>query len=346
MKRRLNIGLALILIINLGACASAPTTTESTNGEPAWIKKPEAAYPADRYLVSVGTGSTRDLAIEDAKKAMAESFVVKVQSITESRATSTMNQNTDGAASGDSKQDTQKNVSLRTDTYLRGAEVKEVSDQGNTIYALLALDKLKARSGLMLESAKIKGELENALQSLEDQYTQAKFNVAKSKFQEFENLYGEASALGMSALVDAAPLEARMNRIESSVRNKNKNLAFIVKTTQGETYFERDIESCINDRGGVLFDEKKSDSVKSAEKANRVEIAVVERPQHLPVEGWTRIRFDLTAAIIQADGKKYRIQTTQTETGRSRNAVMETVSDKLSEDLCNQLFNRINEMSN
>ena len=71
----------------------------------------------------------------------------------------------------------------------------------------------------------------------------------------------------------------------------------------------------------------------------------MERPQHLTVEGWTRIRFDLTAAIIQTNGQKYRILSSQTETGRNRSAVLESVSDKLSEDLCNQLFSRINEMT-
>jgi hypothetical protein len=319
------------LLLLLSSCSSAPVIES---------QKPESshsAYPSDRYLVAEGEGSSRERAIEDAKKAMAESFVVKVQSITETKSNSTMNQGTDGSASGESKQDVQKSVTLRTDTYLRGAEVKEVTEQNGTFHALVVLDKLKARSGLMLESAKIKNELENALSSLEQQYTQVKLNLAKTKLAEFETLYGEASALGMSALVDVAPLEARLSRIESQVRGKNQKLAFTVKTTKGETYFERDIESCINDHGGTLFDKN--------EKANRVEIEVVERPQHLPIEGWTRIRFDLTAAIIQTNGKKYRIQTTQTETARSRSAVMEAVSDQLSEDLCNQLFSRINEMT-
>jgi len=340
------VSFSFISLVSLSGCSSAPAVaTTNSDRDPSWIKKPDADFPADRYLVAVGNGSTRDRAIEDAKKTMAESFVVQVQSVTESKANSTFNQNTNGGASGESKQDSTKTVSLHTDTYLRGAEVKEVSDQGNTVYALLVLDKLKARSGLLMYANQIKGDLENLLSSLEDQYTQVKDDQAKAKIAEFENLFGEASALGMSALVDVTPLEARLNRVENGVRKKNQNLAFIVKTVQGETYFERDIESCINDHGGVLFDEKQSAAKQTAEKANHVEISVVERPQHLPIEGWTRIRFDLTAAIVQADGRKYRIQTTQTETGRNRNAVLEALSDKLSKDLCNQLFNRINEMT-
>src|ERR1035437_6888660 len=174
----------MLLIILVSGCSSAPTKQSSSDGDPAWIKKPETAFPADRYLVSVGTGSNREQAIEDAKKSMAESFVVKVQSITESKANSTFNESTSGAASGESKQDTQKNISLRTDTYLRGAEVKEIYEQGNTFYALLALDKLKARSGLLMESTRIKSELNNLLNSLEEKYTQSKLNQTKAKFAE------------------------------------------------------------------------------------------------------------------------------------------------------------------
>lgn len=326
----------LFSVFLIAGCASAPATRTQVENGPAWINKPESAYSADRYLVSVGQGSSRELAIQDAKKSMAESFVVKVQSVTESKTNSIFNQNSDGAASGESREDTRKDVSMRTDTYLRGVEVKEVFEQGSTTFALVALDKLKARSGLLMESNRIKKELENTLNSLEEKFTQVKLDRAQSKFAEFATLYGEASALGMSTLVEISPLEARLNRIESAVRNKNQKLSFHVKTTQGETYFERDIESCINDRGGTLS---------NVEPSNKIEIAVIERPQHLPIEGWTRIRFDLTAAIVQTNGKKYRIQTTKTETGRSRNAVLESVSDQLSEDLCNQLFSRINEMT-
>jgi len=308
-----------------------------TSNDPAWITNPESAYPSERYLVSVGTGGTREQAIEDAKKAMAESFVVKVNSITESKAGSTFNQNTEGAASGESNQDVQKNVTLHTETWLRGAEVKETYDDGKSFYALVALDKLKSRSGLMLESNRIKNQLETVLESLEEKFTQAKFNQAKGLFAQFETLFGEASALGMSALVDVNSLESRLGRIESKNRAKNQKLPFTVKTVQGETYFERDIEACINDRGGTLYDKN--------ENANRIEISVVERPQHMSMEGWTRIRFDLTAAIVQTNGKKYRIQTTQTETGRTRNAILEVVSDKLSVDLCDQLFNRMSEIT-
>ena len=328
------------LLLVLSACASAPKQegTALSAGTPDWANHPEQNYPAERYLSSVGVGNTRDEAIQDAKKQMAESFVVKVKSYTQVNAKSNLNQTTSGSVSGDSSQNTAKDVSLETSTYLRGADVKEIAKSGSQFYALVALDKLKARSGLLLEANRIQGKLSNELDSLEQNFTREKMVDAKSDLASFQELYGEASALGMSALVDLNPAQNRLMKIENQMRNKNQKLSFSVKTLKGEDYFERDIESCINDHGGAVYtsDQPKADT-------NKVQISVIERPQHMPVEGWTKIRFDLTAAIIQTDGKMYRIQTTQTESGRSRSAVLESVSDKLSKDLCDQLFSRMSE---
>lgn len=327
--------LTFVLFGFLVGCSTA--SVELTTSQPEWIRTPEKSYPSDRFLVSVGSGSSREQAIDEAKKEMAESFAVKVQSVTESKTGSTFKQDTEGSASGESSQDVQKKVILQTDTSLRGAEIKEYYQDGKTFYALLALDRLKARSGLMLESNQLKSKLEALMDSLENRFTQVQFNQAKTLLAQIESLYGEASALGMSALMDVTALESRLVRVEQKNRAKNEKLPFIVKTVQGETYFERDIEACINDRGGTLYEK--------GETANRIELSVVERPQHMNMEGWSRIRFDLTAAIVQTNGKKYRIQTSQTETGRSRSAILESVSDKLSADLCDQLFSRISEMN-
>ena len=324
----------------LTACSSAPKTSETaaTNEVPSWVKNPQGNYPETRYLVAVGEGSSRDSAIEDAKKQLAESFVVRVRSETQSKADSNLTQNTQGVTTGDSSQNAQKNLSLQTDTFLRGAEVKDTSHVGSTYYALVGLDKLTARSGLLLESNRIKGRLENDMDSLDATYTTQKLADAKSELQNMQQLYGEAAALGMTALIDVNPLETRLNKIENAARNRNAKIIFAVKTLKGADYFERDIQSCINDRGGVVFTIDQAPS-----NANRVEISVVERPQQMAIEGWLKIRFDLTAAVVQNNGKMYRILTSQTETGRSHDAVLEAVSDKLSHDLCEYLFNRMSE---
>ena len=63
----------------------------------------------------------------------------------------------------------------------------------------------------------------------------------------------------------------------------------------------------------------------------------------MSLEGWTKIRFDLTAAVVQTNGKLIRIQASETETARSHDAVLEAVSDKLAKDFCENLFSKISE---
>ena len=332
---------SLFVSLFLSACASTPRGENSAIGTetsaPSWVSHPEINYPPERYLVAVGTGSSRDEAIRDAKKQMAESFVVKVKSYTQVNSESHLNQNTSGGAKGDSSQSVAKDLSFETNTYLRGAEVKETSQVKSQTYALVALDKLKARSGLLLESSRLQSKLNGELDLLEQNFTHERFVEAQVDLSSFQELYGEASALGMSALVDLNTAQSRIQKIQDQARTKNQKIAFSVKTIKGEDYFERDIEACINDRGGSVYTTDQAD-------IRKIQITVVERPQHLPVEGWTKIRFDLTASVVEPSGKLYRIQATQTDSGRSRSAVLEAVSDKLSKDLCDQLFRRMSEM--
>jgi hypothetical protein len=326
-----------LIFLVFSACASVPEPPFS--GIPEWVQHPEKFYSVNRYLTAVGTGSSRDEAARDAKKQLAESFIVKVQSTTRVNSASSLNQNTSGNLSGDSKQNISKEVSLESNVFLRGAEVKETAVSGSEHYALLALDKLSARSGLMLEATRIQGALGSELDQLEQNYTAAGVAHAKSLLSEFQELHAEASALGMAALVEVSPLQSRLGVVEAAARNRNQKIAFTVITNKGEDFFERDLQSCINDRGGRIYE------IASAPKeANQVKISVVERSQHMKLEGWVRIRFDLTASLTTSDGRLYRIQTSQTDTGRSRDAVLENVSDKLSKDLCEQLFNRVGEM--
>jgi len=335
MKTSLLLGLLL-----LSACASAPASnvkTQIAESLPVWVNQPQGSYPENRYLVAVGEGSSRDQAIADAKKQMAESFVVKVKSEIQTKTQSNLNESTAGTVSGDSSENMNGDLSLTTETSLRGAQVKEVTQVGSDFYALIALDKLQARSGLLMEANRLKGQLSSELDALDQTYTNEKMSEAKADLASLEELYGEASALGMSALIEVNPLESRLNRIENAARTKNAHLTFVVKTVKGEKYFQHAIESCINDRGGTI-----SAADHAPKDAVRVQLSVVERPQHMAVEGWTKIRFDLTGAVTK-NNKKYRVQATQTDSGRSRDAVLESVSDTLSHDFCENLFNRMNE---
>ncbi|MBS1958230.1 MAG: LPP20 family lipoprotein [Bdellovibrionales bacterium] len=336
--------------LGLGACSSAPTRSDDSSqrvspnipaSAPAWVKNPYGAYPDNRYLVAIGSGRDRNAAIDDAKKQMAESFVVKVKTQTTIKTKSRLNEETSGAVVGKTENESDRDLSLTTETFLRGAEVKETSDEGDETYALVAVDKLKARSGLLLEANKSQAKLNSLMDSLESKYTQEKYAQTKAELAALEQLFGEASALGMSALIDIAPMEARMDKVENAIRARNEKWIFAVRMEKGSDFFAHDLEGCINDRGGTIYVNEQA-----PKNSNKVEITLVERKQHQQIEGWEKIRFDVTAAIVQNDGRKYRITASQTETGRSRDAILESVSDKLGQDLCDRLFARMSEVGN
>jgi hypothetical protein len=333
-----NLVFTCILLLTLSACSSAPELKKDE--VPAWVNRPETLYPQTRYLSAVGGGKTREEAIQDAKRQLAESFVVKVQSQSKISAQSTLNQNTQGSVSGDSNQNMTKEVTFETSTHLRGAEIKEVAAAGNVIYALIALDKLSARSGLLMEANRIQSALNGELDVLEERFNTASFSKAQGLLQQLETLQSEAGVLGMAALFETSPSRSRFERIQTATRGKNAKKSFTVEIKSGEAFFSREIEACINDRGGQVFD-----STKASDSVNRIQISVTERPQHMSMEGWTKIRFDLSAAIIEPSGKKFQAQTTETETARSRSAVLEAVADRLAKSLCEQIFNRIGEMN-
>ena len=330
---------SLWLGLVLSACSSVPVKPVA-QALPDWANHPQTYYSETRFLSAVGTAPSRAGAIEDAQKQIAESFVVKVQSNTQTKAQSSLDENTNGSVSGKAGQNTEKNLSIQTETFLRGAEVKEVEQVGSQFYALVAVDKLKARSGLLLEANRIQGKLNPLVDELEKVNTPQAMGEAKIYLKDLEQLYAEASALGMSALIDVSGVETRIAKIEGEGRQNNKKLVFYVKTIKGDERFQRDIEACINDHGGTVFVAPQAPAA-----ANRIEVSVIERAQHLPVSGFDKIRFDLTAAVVEMSGKMYRIQSTKTDTGRSHDAVLESVSDVLSKEFCENLFNRMSGVS-
>jgi hypothetical protein len=328
-----------ILLTSIGFIGCASTPNPDSKDLPTWVNRPDQNYTDSRYLVAVGTGNSRNQAIADARKNLAESFLVKVQSETRSNDQSTLEQSTSGSVSGKSEQKISKDITLTTDTFLRGAEVKEVFE-GPTTYALLALDKLKARSGLLLEAQKIQTQLDGLTEQLMQRYTQEKWDAAQSQIKKLDGLYSEAAALGMGGLVNINPYLTKLNQIEAAQRGKAKGLIFTLKTLKGEEYFQKDIEECLNLRGATVYTQSKAPN-----KSKRIELEIVERPQAMTIEGWTKLRFDLTASVTEEDGKLFRIQTSQTESGRSRTAVLESVSEVLAKDFCDRLMSRLGDFN-
>ncbi len=333
---------SLAVLLSLPALLCFCSTTPASNGVqgvPEWVRRPEVRYPSERFLSSVGVGRDRESAILDAKKNMAESFLVKVKSASVAASESSVSKDTDGMIKGASEDSFKKEVAFESMARLRGAEVKEVESVGAEVYALLALDRLSARSGLLLEVNRIKSKLEAELQALEEGYSTATYLEARKDLQELRDLSSEASVLGMAALLPLDSLENRFVKVEAGIRERNRNLRFKVNSLKGDDRFARALETCIQDQGGTILAEDAQQ-----EGAGRITLSVSERPQHMEVPGWVRIRFDVSATLVRADGKSIRINESRTETARSKEAALEAVSDEISKRICEQAWNRLGEL--
>ncbi len=265
--------------------------------------------------------------------------MVKVQSATQVRSGSKMTENTSGGVSGDAEQNISKEVNFESNARLRGAEVKEVQKVGKDTYVLLVLDKLSARSGLLLDSSRIKSKLDAELDALEAGFSAARLKEAKADLDAIRDLSSEASVLGMGAVVDASPYESRLAKLDGSIRAKNEKKIFALKTLKGDDAFARAIEVCLQDQGASVYTGEVL-----PEGSNQVQVSVIEHAQHMNIEGWVKTRFEVTANIVASNGKSYRVIENQTETARTREAGLESASEEISKKLCDQIWNRVGEM--
>jgi hypothetical protein len=335
MKLRVVLGFLTLVI---SSCASS-SDLKSDPSIPEWVLHPEMRFPLERYLSSIGVGASREEAIRDAKKNMAETFLVKVRSATQSSSESNLSKDTSGGLKGEASESLKKELNFESVARLRGAEVKDVVTVGGDVYALLALDRLSARSGLLLDANRIKSKLEAELDGLEQGYSAAKFQEARKDLEQLRELGSEASVLGMAAILPLDSLEARFIKTESGVRERNRNLRFRVSTLKGDERFARDLEVCIQDQGGTIVSGETSQ-----EGVGQIQVSVIEQPLHLEIAGWVKVRFEVTANLIRPDGKSVRIRESKTETARSKEAGLEAAAEEISRKVCEQAWNRLGEL--
>ena len=326
------------ILVFASACASVPNQN-ITPSVPAWVAHPEQSFSDQRYFTSIGVGANRDEAIRDARKQMSESFLVKVQSSTQVNSDSKLNESTTGSVSGAAAQSVTKTLNLETETRLRGAEVKEMEQVGRDTYVLLALDKLTARSGLLLQASRLQSKISANLDELDSSFNGQKLRELNGDMEELRSLMSEASALGMSALIDAGALESRLQSLQAKMRAKNDSKVFSVKTQKGDERFARELEECLQDRGARVYSGEKI-----PEGVNQVLITALEQSQHLLVEGWVKSRFVVTANLVDSSGRSFRATDEKLETARTHEALLEAVSAEVSNRLCEKVWNRIGEM--
>lgn len=140
-----------VAAFGLTSCASAPEAKDAKAGsspetakEPAWVANSRSVYPESQYVSATGYGPDRETAEKDALGQLISIFgqTVKGETTVSTRYTEAV-KNGQIDVSEDSSLDRAVNSSFDLETVV-GAEVKDTWTNGETYYAVAAMDKAKA----------------------------------------------------------------------------------------------------------------------------------------------------------------------------------------------------------
>jgi hypothetical protein len=185
-----------------------------------------------------------------------------------------------------------------------------------------------------MEAQKLKTKIASELDSLEEGgFGLKELKSARMDFDSLDLLASEAGSLGLSALVDRSELDSRHAAVEASLMKKVGSRTFFISTVEGHARFQRGLEACLTDAGVKITGTSGS--------GGSILLTVHEFSQHLSVQGWTKVRFELSALISDPSGAGSRVSESALETGRSRDAVLEMVFPGMIEKLCESVWGRI-----
>lgn len=325
--------LPLGMMLTLGACSSSPSV--SKRELPEWVNSPGVLFPKERYIASVGTGSTLERAAQNARRSIAEGFRSQVVSQTSSASDSKLAESTDGSASGKSEERFSQQTEIQSHVTLRGAEVRESFVAEDVVYAVVAIDKLTARSGilseLMTKERKVTEALDVAARGKTVRY--ASVQAAQTQFSQYEVLAGEAVALGVSTGDKARVLSARIESLRAEFIAGLKNLSVNVRQKTGDSSWGSKLSVCLSAHGIPLTDA-------ASENDMSLLVSVSETPLHMAVQGFQKMKVDLLTEWTRA-GKKEALISSKTETGRSKEAALEGLQASLIEEHCNKILERL-----
>lgn len=134
----------LLAPLIFGICACAPTKTVAQSELPSWVNNPSQQFNNDRYLMAVGSSTSRQAAKDNAQAQLAKIFVSKVK-VNESYV-----QEYKEFSSSEGGTQTQERTNLITQSevssnqQMRNVQIKEVypADDG-TFYALAVMERAK-----------------------------------------------------------------------------------------------------------------------------------------------------------------------------------------------------------
>ncbi|NUM89077.1 MAG: LPP20 family lipoprotein [Bdellovibrionales bacterium] len=312
---------------------------QSADERPSWVDGEwKAEFPEEKFLVAVGSGTSRNAAAQDAKKALAESFRAKVASETKSEAASEMKEGTDATQTGSASQSLRQDVKVTSAVELRGIRVaKHFHDTSRKEhFALAVIDRLKLKSSYSMELMKRKKEIQALHDAFRAAPTVAKGKRLLTQMRGFEELSQEATVVGAGMPVTEALQQEEMDAVEEKLEElREKNVvAFRFEGAENQGDFEEELSSCLSDQGVSL-------SKDTGEAKYRVSCKFTEKPRQIRVQDWVKYDFSASVAVARAKGRTDRKRFQMEASGRDRDQAFESAAPKLARQACDYLVETV-----
>ncbi|MBI4404056.1 MAG: LPP20 family lipoprotein [Deltaproteobacteria bacterium] len=305
---------------------------------PIWVNGDTSAkYNPLRYITAVGSGNTREDAIADSKKALAETFIAEVKSVTTSVAQSSLKSSTTAKVEGEDTQDVRKDVQISTNIKLRGMEIKETfyDPQAKTHYALAVLDKMQAKSSYLMELNKRKSRVTSLYEQFSRSASLALVKQLEQRLDEFDSMNNEFAVvnggMGMQRPLSPEQLEKMRAR---ALELSSKNLV-LVKFTEGDSSFHDLVMDCLAD--------SHVHTVSSVEENTKPAYAVSyflkeELDDAFHVDGWVRYRYTAAGEIKKGATTVGKPNIVKAENGRGKSQCWDKTKDSLSKEMCEKII--------
>jgi LPP20 lipoprotein len=322
--------LTILMLAALTGCAGA-----QTKERPDWVDgKTEAAYPSSKFRVAVGSGSSRDDAIESAKKQLAASFLEKVESRTSSENKSEFSENSAGQPGGSTDRNTRTVTQRSANVVLRGAQVVEFyTDSSGTTYALAILDKLKTRNSYLNDLGRMREKILSEYDTFKSQPDPKTGMDIIDRAAAYGDLAREATTIG-TPLPGADPVSERdlqsiRNKLDEMKQSRAIGLELSAQGDEAQQEVE-DLRSlvanCLQDKGYGIAPSGATPNVKFAGAYK-----VKTRPTK--TDGYSTFQFSVTATLSH-DKKSDHLFLPEDSSSSRQDQAFDNIKGAFSDAIC------------
>ena len=291
------------------------------NAKPSWINAP-SEYCSKDEICAVGTGERPAKAKSDARTEIMKFFKTQIKSSFRS------------SESSDDKNGFSSSISNSiwngTDGILEGVEIKESFDDDDAFYALASFNKDNASK---IIKTKI-DELDSKMKSLLKQDTKLSIIELKNAFEERKDLnhfYGFLKNSFIPEIISFDDIQQLMNK------NIAKNEKFFIELNSSDENRDElvsEIKNVITSTGNfiVLDKSKATRNITGTIKINK---------EYLNIAGFEKYSVELNLNCLKGKEIISSIIISRSETGRSKEQIINSIMPKLKDDLKKQIYQLI-----